>query len=42
MATTLGALATTRALTAAGYTPDNGAVYDENSDLAMRCGTSPG
>ena len=30
-----GALATTRALAAAGYTPANGAVYDSNSDLAM-------
>jgi len=35
VATTLGALATTRTLAAAGYTPDNGAVYDSDSDLAM-------
>ena len=35
VASTLGALATTRALAAAGYTPANGAVYDSNSDLAM-------
>jgi uncharacterized protein (DUF1501 family) len=35
VATTLGALATTRTLTAAGYTPENGALYDGNSDLAM-------
>jgi uncharacterized protein (DUF1501 family) len=35
VATTLGALATTRALAAAGYTPANGAVYDSNSELAM-------
>ncbi len=35
VATTLDAIATTRALAAAGYTPDNGAVYDTNSDLAM-------
>lgn len=35
VATTLGAVATTRALRDAGYTPDNGAAYDADSDLAM-------
>ena len=35
VATTLGALAQTGALTDAGYTEANGAVYDTNSDLAM-------
>jgi uncharacterized protein (DUF1501 family) len=32
--TTLGALGTTSVLAAAGYTPGNGAVYDDSSDLA--------